>query len=170
MKMHRYCALSVCLALVTFLLSGCTSAISHKALHEVDQTVIFEELVENPEDHKGKIVLLGGNIIETNNFFDRTMVVVLQRPLGFGNKPETDGVSKGRFIVCTPDFLDPAIYHHKRKITIMGTVIGRELHPLGKTMYNYPVIKEKEHYLWPLKEQSIQGPRVHFGVGIGIWH
>jgi outer membrane lipoprotein len=170
MKTQRYYALFVCIAIASpFLLSGCASVISQRALNEVDQTLIFEQLLENPEAHKGKIVLLGGTIIETQNFSNRTLIVVLQRPLGFRKKPIAEDVSRGRFIIYTLGFLDPAIYRHGRKITAVGLVMGREVRPLGKIEYSYPVIEKKELYLWPLEETSGTGPRVHFGVGIGIW-
>jgi outer membrane lipoprotein len=170
MKTQRYYALFVCIAMASpFLLSGCVSVISQRALNEVDQTLIFEQLLENPEAHKGKIVLLGGTIIETENFSDRTLIVVLQRPLGFQKKPITEDVSRGRFIIYTLGFLDPAIYRHGRKITAVGSVMGREVRPLGKIEYSYPVVEKKELYLWPSEETSGTGPQVHFGVGIGIW-
>jgi outer membrane lipoprotein len=171
MKMQRYYTLFVCLAIVnTFLLLGCAPVISQRALDEVDQALIFEQLLENPEAHKGKIVLLGGTIIETQNFSDRTLTVVLQRPLGFRKRPITEDVSQGRFIIYTLDFLDPAIYSNGRKITVVGSVMGREVRPLGKIEYSYPVIEKKELYLWPSEEATGTWPRVHFGVGIGFWH
>ena len=170
MKTQRYYAIFVCIAMASpFLLVGCASVISQRALNEVDQTLIFEQLLENPEAHKGKIVLLGGTIIETQNFSDRTLIVVLQRPLGFRKKPIAEDVSRGRFIVYTLGFLDPAIYRHGRKITVVGSVMGREVRPLGKIEYSYPVIEKSELYLWPLEETSGTGPRLHFGIGIGIW-
>ncbi len=170
MKTKRYYALFVFIAIAGFfLLSGCAPVISQRALDEVDQTLIFEQLLENPEAHKGKIVLLGGTIIQTQNFSDRTLIVVLQRPLGFQKKPRSEDVSRGRFIIDTPGFLDPAIYSHERKITVVGSVMGREVRTLDKIEYSYPVVEKKELYLWPSEESSGTGPRVHFGVGIGIW-
>ena len=170
MKTKRNYTLFVCSTIAGFfLLSGCASVISQRALNGVDQTLIFEQLLENPEAHKGKIVLLGGTIIETQNFSGRTLIVVLQCPLGFRKKPRVEDVSRGRFIIYTLGFLDPAIYRHGRKITTVGSVMGREVRPLGKIEYSYPVIEKSELYLWPLEEISGTGPRVHFGVGIGIW-
>lgn len=171
MEAERYCALFVCIALASpLLLAGCASVISHGALKEIDQTLSFEQLLENPEAYKEKTVLLGGNIIETQNLSDRTLIIVLQRPLGFRKKPTAEDVSRGRFIVYVLGFLDPVIYRHGRKITVVGSVMGREARPLGEIEYSYPVIEKKELYLWPAEEHSMTGPRVHFGFGIGIWH
>jgi outer membrane lipoprotein len=170
MKTQRYYALFVCIAMASFfLLSGCAPVISQRVLNDVDQALSFEQLLENPEAHKGKIVLLGGTIIETENFTERTLIFVLQRPLGFQKKPIAEDISKGRFIIHTLDFLDPAIYRHGRKITVGGSVMGVDVRSLGKIKYSYPVIEKKELYLWPSEENSRTGPRVHFGVGIGIW-
>ncbi|MBE9572672.1 MAG: Slp family lipoprotein [Proteobacteria bacterium] len=169
MKAERYCALFVCIAMaIPLLLAGCASVISQGALKEVDQTLSFEQLLENPEAYKGKTVLLGGNIIETQTLSDRTLIVVLQRPLGFRKKPSRDDVSKGRFIVFVPGFLDPAIYSPGRKVTIVGSVVGKEVRPLGEIEYTYPIIAKRELYIWPLEEPSATESGVHFGVGIGI--
>lgn len=170
MKTKRNYALFMYISIAGFfLLSGCASVISQRALDEVDRTLIFEQLLENPEAHKGKTVLLGGTIIEIQNFSDRTLIVVLQRPLGFRKRPIAEDVSRGRFIINTPGFLDPAIYRNERKVTVVGSVMGSEVRTLGKTEYSYPVVEKKELYLWPLEESPGSGPRVHFGVGIGFW-
>jgi outer membrane lipoprotein len=170
MKAVRYCTLFACISMAGSLLcAGCAPVISQGALKEVDQTLSFEQVLENPESYKGRIVLLGGDIIETQNFSDRTLLSVLQRPLGFNKKPKAEDVSRGRFIVYTLGFLDPAIYRRGRKITVVGSVMGRELRPLGEIEYSYPVIEKKELYLWPADEYLVTEPRVHFGVGIGIW-
>jgi hypothetical protein len=75
----------------------------------------------------------------------------------------------GRFIVYVPGFLDPAISRPNRKITVMGSVLGKEVHPLGEIKYSYPVIEKKDLHLWPAEEFYVRGPRVHFGVAIGTW-
>jgi outer membrane lipoprotein len=171
MKAQRYCALFICIAMTSSLLfAGCAAVISQEALEKTDKMLTFEKLLENPKAHKGKTLLLGGTIIETQNYSDKSGIVVLQRPLDFQKKPTAEDVSRGRFIVYTLGFLDPAIYRHGRKITVVGSVMGREVRPLDKMEYSYPVIEKKELYLWPSEETSVTGPRIHFGVGIGVWH
>ncbi|NVL93312.1 MAG: Slp family lipoprotein, partial [Desulfobacterales bacterium] len=66
--------------------------ISSRALREVDQSLSFERLLDDPEAYKGKTVLVGGTIINTRNFPDRTLITVLQRPLGFRNKPTSEDI------------------------------------------------------------------------------
>ena len=153
-----------------FLVAGCAAVISKETLEKTDKTLTFEKLLENPETHKGKTVLLGGTIIETQNFSDRSGIVVLQRPLDFQKKPLAEDISKGRFIVYILGFVDPAIYRNGRKITVVGIVTGSEVRPIDNIGYSYPVIEKKELHLWPSEETSPRGPRIHFGMGIGIWH
>ena len=170
MRKRLYCTLLLCIAMASPpLLAGCAPVISKGALKKVDQGLGFEQLLKDPEAYREKTVLLGGNIIETKNLPDSTLISVLQRPLGFRKKPTGEDVSKGRFIVYVPGFLDPAIYRPNRKITVVGSVVGKEVRPLGEIKYSYPVIEKRELYLWPAEESYVTEPRVHFGVAIGTW-
>jgi outer membrane lipoprotein len=146
--------------------TGCASVISSKALEQVDQSIRFEQLLENPAAYEGRTVLLGGEIIEAQNLEEKTLLIVVQRPLCYRDKPCTDGDSAGRFIVSTPDFLDPAIFRTGRKITVVGSVAGKDVRPLDEIEYSYPVISERELYLWPSEEYDTQ-PRLYFGIGVG---
>ena len=168
MKAKRSIIPLVCLVTLTGLvITGCAPVISSQALKEVDESVRFEQVLENPDAYEGKIVLLGGDIIETQNLPEKTLIIVLQRSLGFQKKPAADGSSKGRFIVSAPGFLDPAIYRPHRKITVVGVVVGKEIRSLGEIEYAYPIISKREIHIWP-EEDSPKEPRVHFGIGIGI--
>ncbi len=147
---------------------GCGAAISPEILKEVDQNLSFEDLLKNPEAFRGKTVLLGGDIIETENLPDKTLFIVLQRPLNSKEKPNGEDKSKGRFIISAPEFLDPVIYAKGRKITVAGRVVGKEVRELNGIKYAYPIIERRELYLWPLDETIETEPRVIFGVGIGF--
>jgi len=168
MQAKRYVIPLVCLVtLADLVIKGCAPVISSQILKEVDQSVRFEQVLENPDAYEGKIVLLGGEIIKTENFPDKTVIIVLQRSLGYRNKPISEGASKGRFIVSAPGFLDPAIYRPQRKITVVGVVLGKEVRALGEIEYTYPIISKREIHIWP-EEDFSKEPRVHFGIGVGI--
>ena len=150
-------------------ISSCATVISREVLREVDQGVRFEEILKDPEAYQGRVVLLGGEILKTENFPDKTQLIVIQWPLNSEKKPTTKDASKGRFIVSDSDFLDPAIYRRGRKVTIVGSVTGKELRRLDERELIYPVITKKELYLWPVEEDyAPEEPRVHFGIGIGF--
>jgi outer membrane lipoprotein len=150
------------------LLAGCTHVISKEVLQDVDTSVSFMQLSKDPEAYTGQTVICGGDVIETQNLSDKTLVVVLQRPLGSRGEPSAGDVSEGRFIIQTPGFLDPAIYSPGRKLTVAGTVAGKEVRPLGEIEFTYPIIEKRELYLWPEEEAVSDEPDVHFGLGIGI--
>jgi outer membrane lipoprotein len=158
----------LCTIVAVFLLAGCAHVISKGVLQEVDSSISFMQLLKDPEAYRGKTVLLGGDIIGTQNLSNKTLVVVLQRPLGSRGEPGAGDVSEGRFIITTAGFLDPAIYSSGRKITVAGRVVGKEVRPLGEIIYAYPVIEKRELYLWPEEKSASAEPKVHFGVGIGI--
>jgi outer membrane lipoprotein len=158
----------LCTIVAVLLLTGCAHVISKGVLQEVDSSISFMQLLKDPEAYRGKTVLFGGDIIETQNLSDRTLVVVLQRFLDNRGKPGAGDVSEGRFIITTAGFLDPAIYSSGRKITVAGRVVGKEMRPLGEITYAYPVIEKRELYLWPEEKSASAEPKVHFGVGIGI--
>jgi len=165
---RRHASSFVLVMAAVLLLAGCAHVISKGVLQEVDTSVSYAQLSEDPNAYTGKTVLLGGDIIETQNFPDKTLVLVLQRPLGSRGQPGEGDVSEGRFIITSSEFLDPAIYSPGRKLTVAGTVAGKEEHPLGEITYTYPVIEKRELYLWAEEESASDEPRVHFGVGIGV--
>jgi outer membrane lipoprotein len=161
--------LPVCMATLAFMvMAACAPVISQKALDEVDSSVGFAEILADPDAYRGRGVLLGGYVIETRNLPGKTLILVLQSPLGYGKEPAAESSSKGRFIVSVPGFIDPAIYRPGRKVTVAGTISGKDVRPLGEVEYTYPVITKKEIYIWPEERPARTEPRFHFGVGIGI--
>ncbi len=147
------------------LLSACASVISQQGLREADPQITFQVLLQDPDRQKGKVVLLGGEIVTTTVRESETWVEVLQKPLDSGQKPEDTDVSYGRFLVRFPDFRDPAIYAVGRKIAVLGEVQGKKVMPLKEMDYTYPVLIPRESYLW--KPEVKSGPFFHFGIGVG---
>lgn len=155
-------------AIVVFLIlasAGCAHVISREALDKVNRDVTFETVLQNPDGYVGKTVLLGGAIIQTQPFPKKTLIMVLQRPLGFNDSLSAESESKGRFILEAPDFLDPAIYRAGRQLTVVGTLVGKEVRALGNMTYTYPFLRSKEIYLWPV-ERPWNQPRFFFGFGL----
>jgi outer membrane lipoprotein len=150
--------------LLLLVLTGCAHIMSQEVLQEADRDISFQMILENPDAYVGKMLLLGGDIIETQPFPNKTLITILQRPLGFRDRPLSGDESRGRFIVETSGFLDPAIYRAGREITVAGTLVAEEVRPLGKMNYTYPVLQSREIYLWPV-QGPLNRPRFYFGVG-----
>ncbi len=147
-------------------LSACAPVISKQSLGQADLNLTFQELQRDPERYRGKVVLLGGQILGTRVQETQTWVEVLQRPLTSRQRPKDTDVSYGRFLIRFLDFRDPAIYAPGRLITVVGEVQGGQVSRLGGTTYNYPVLVPREAYLWRPEEPGA-GPLINFGFGIG---
>jgi outer membrane lipoprotein len=128
--------------------SGCTYPISQQYREQARPDLTFSMVLKNPDAYIGSIVIWGGKIVATHNHPGETEITVLETPLGYEEKPIAAEFSRGRFIVRTLTFLDPAVSGPGRRITVAGEVIGKEMKPLGDTKYTYPVIKAKEIHLW----------------------
>ena len=154
------------LAFITLLwTAGCAPPFSRQALDQVDRGITFRDLQRDPDRYKGKSVMLGGVIITSKNSKEGTVIEVLQRPMGRRGRPLDTDSSEGRFLIESDEFLDAAVYHSGRMITIIGDVVGQTEQKLGEMQYRYPVIKSRELEMW---EPSAR-PQVHFGVGIGVY-
>jgi len=148
------------------LVGGCAPPFSRAALDQVDRSITFTELRSDPDRYKGKWVMLAGVIVGTKNTQEGTFIEVLQRPTERRGRPLDTDVTEGRFIISSAKFLDAAVYHGGRLITVIGEVAGLKVQPLGEIEYRYPVVALKELHLW----EPGAGPRFSFGVGVGVFH
>ena len=134
---------------VLLILSGCAPVISKNLREQADPSLIFGEVIRNPEAFKGRTVIWGGEIIETTNEENGdTVLEIFQRPLGMREEPQETVASEGRFLVRVEKYLDPYVYRRGRKITAGGEILGEEVRPIGKMDYRYPLVLGKEIYLW----------------------
>ena len=158
-------------AILSFVLSGCTSALSNQVMQQTDQTIAFPDLQRQPERYRGAVVIFGGQILETVVKEGETRVQVLQLPLGVQQRPDNTAASQGRFIVVYKRFADPLVYEKGRKITVAGVVEGGQVIMLNDRPYSLPVLLERETYLWKTEDYYpayAPGPAVQFGIGIGV--
>jgi len=145
-------------------LIGCSPPFPRELLDRVDRTVTSAELQKAPDRFTGRLVMLGGTIIDTKNLKEGTRIEVLQRPLDGKGRPEPTDATGGRFLVQTGQFLDGAVYHRDRAVTVIGEVAGSQELRLGDILYRYPVIRAKDLHLWA---PSGGGPG--FSIGIGVY-
>ncbi|MDY6987386.1 MAG: Slp family lipoprotein [Thermodesulfobacteriota bacterium] len=130
-------------------LTGCASTPSRQFQHQAGPPIPFQELLEKGDAYRGRKVILGGHILETENEPQATIITLLQAPLDSRNKPRARDLSEGRFLVRVQEFLDPEIYSRGRELTVGGMVSGVLEQPLGNRVYPYPVIEAAEFHLWP---------------------
>lgn len=133
------------LPLILFL--GC-APISRELRAQADQKLSFQQVSQNPEAYKGKIVIWGGEIVETSNQKDgTTLIVILQRRLDWTEEP-TFKPSEGRFIILVEGYVDPYVFRRGGRITVAGEIQGKKVMRLGELEYPYPLLLSKQVYLW----------------------
>jgi outer membrane lipoprotein len=148
MKMNRWGRLA--LFFLIFLLSGCAHVISKDLRAKSDPSLTFRQVHQNPDGFKGKMVIWGGEIIETVNQKDgATQIEVFQKPLGWRGEPKDIAASEGRLLILADKYLDPYIFRSGRKVTVVGEILGEKTKPLGEMDYRYPLLSGKQIHLWP---------------------
>ncbi len=152
----------VSLLLLLLAVSGCAHVISEQTRSEVDRTVNDGLLFDNPNDYKGKIVILGGTIVSSRNEKDASYVEVLQKRLDRWGRPVQKDDSLGRFMIVHEGFLDTEIYSAGREITAAGVVEGTMKGSLGEMEYEYLLIRAKELYIHSGDRRS----RFYFSIGV----
>jgi outer membrane lipoprotein len=148
-----------------FLVMGCAAGISKQTRSKVTYTGSFSALQKTPDAYKGEVVMLGGRIIEAKVSSPLSELTVLQLAIGTSDRPENSDKSEGRFIVQSKQLLDPAIYEKDMLVTVVGTLKGSKVLPIGDLKYTYPIVEPIEIKLWPRGMQT--QPMIHFGIGVG---
>ena len=148
----------VLLAIPITLFLGSCSVISQQIRTESIPPIQFKTLLLEKDKYMGNTVILGGYILETKNLADKSLIKVLQVPLGSGEKPQSKDLSEGRFIISQKGFLDPEIYNKDRKITVAGTITGAVVEKIDDYSQPYLKIKSREIYLWPKEADYYPAP------------
>ncbi len=130
-------------------LSGCGHVISKDLRAGADPSLRLSAVAQSPEQHKGKLVIWGGEIIQTT-YPKRgiTMIEVFQKSLDPRGEPKGTRASEGRFLVLANKFLDSYVYRGGKRITVAGEILGEEARRIGETDYRYPLLFGREIYLW----------------------
>ena len=145
------------------LAGGCAPPFSKDLLTQVDAAVLYADLQREPGRYEGKVVMIGGTIVETRNQREGTQFEIVQKPLESNGRPRATDESGGRFLVLSPKFHDAAVYMRGRPITFIAEVVGQRVQPLGEVSYRYPLLQARETHLW----SPSAGPR--FSIGIGVY-
>ena len=151
--------------------TGCSHPISKALRQQAAKAPPFATVLQRPEAYRGVTVLWGGQIVETLNRPGGTDLIVLETPLDSLGRPGKARESRGRFLLRTPDFLDPAIYRPEWEVTAAGEIVGAERRSLGQAHYSYPVVRIRELHLWePPMPRDDPRWRFHIMGGWGHWH
>ena len=76
---------------------------------QVDRSLTFHQLKDSAESYRGRLIVLGGEVLAAKRLKDGTRIEILQLPLDGSQQPVPDRMaSEGRFVALQREFLDPA--------------------------------------------------------------
>jgi outer membrane lipoprotein len=162
-----------CWLVASILLSGCASQriVPDSMESLVDRTVSFHDVLASPESYKGRVLVLGGEVLNAKRLRDGTQIELLQLPLEDGERPSHDRQqSQGRFLAIQPEFLDPATMTQGTRVTIVGEVSGAKTDHLDDVEYRYPSLIVKHLHVWRVQPYGQRQPGFSIGGfgGMGI--
>ena len=164
MKFGNRRGMAAAALILAFISAACAPTFPQQMLDKVDRNLSFKELQSDPDKYKGTWTMLAGVIVVARNTKEGTLFEVMQKPMDHSGQPLQTDDTGGRFLLFADQFLDIAVYHPGRQLTVIGEVTGQKIQALGEMEYRYPVIAEKSLRLW----EPSAGPRFMFGVGIGV--
>jgi len=98
--------------ILSLIAAGCSSSpvgIPETLELHIDKNLTFTEVLASPESYKGRLILLGGEVLKAKRLKEGTQVELLQLPLNNDQEPTIDLTqSQGRVLVLHQEFLDPA--------------------------------------------------------------
>lgn len=127
--------------------TACTHPISENVRATLDPSVSVSGLFETPDAYIGKRVMMGGNIVKTRNFPDKSEVEVVQKTLDSYGNLESGDATIGRFIFRHRGYLESEVYSKGRNIVGAGIVVGSQSGKIGDRDYLFPVIEPEELHL-----------------------
>jgi len=116
--------------------------------------IAYSQAKQNIDKFNDAPVRWGGIIVEVENEQSSSLVQILYYPLSYYGRPQTSQTAEGRFVIKSPDFLDPAVYAKGTEITIAGTLKGDIERTIGKKTIRLPLILASAIHLWPKYENN----------------
>src|SRR5229473_1029991 len=142
------------------LMSGCASSrrdtfpleyqLPPELQSTVEQRVSFANVKADPASYKGRIILLGGEVLKARRLADRTRLEILHLPLNEFNEPVMNRTaSQGRYLAFQKEFLDPATVPPGTRVTLVGEVTGTTEGDLDDMKYSYVTLEIRHLQIWP---------------------
>src|SRR5437762_11657502 len=106
------------------LLSACVGNVIPKELEkQVDRSISFAQIKQNPDQYRGHLVVVGGEVLSIKRSPGGSRIEVLQLPLDGSLEPAPDRISsQGRFLAIPVENMDPATLPPGSRITVVGMV------------------------------------------------
>ncbi len=139
--------MKIYLPIACLLLSACSN-LPIEITEPPAYDLAYQEAVTNIAKYKNAPVRWGGTIVQVENEPSFSTIQVLFYPLGSYGRPDLDEPSQGRFVMKSPEFLDPAVYKKDSAITVAGILDGDTERTVGNKTLRLPLVASKQIHLW----------------------
>ena len=166
--------LRVWVVILSLIAASCSSSpvgIPETLELHIDKNLTFTEVLASPESYKGRLILLGGEVLKAKRLKEGTQVELLQLPLNNDQEPTIDLTqSQGRVLVLHQEFLDPATLMPGMLVTLVGEVSGAIVEKMDEVDYGYPTLTVKHWHVWTPATFDDRRGTPSFGVfgGMGV--
>jgi outer membrane lipoprotein len=142
--------------LVSLILSSCAPVLRYDLMKTGIRDIRLSEMKENPAQYRGKLLILGGIIINTTVTKEGSLIEAVYVPVDSRGYLKGVRVSDGRFLAIFRgrELLDPVIFREKKEITLAGVFVGTRIGKIGEMEYIYPLFEIEEIYLWGEKREQ----------------
>jgi len=157
---------------LTVVLVGC-STVPRQYVKMAEPGVTLTELIAHPDNYRGKVVLLGGTIVDEEATAQYLWLYVKNRPLDQDYVPhrpaDVDGSEAGHYWVVMPKQQIPREYRHWARMTVVGQVTGTQrsaTEPVLSLLYVRGWgTSQAHHSVWEKSSDPNYVPSVPAGLG-----
>lgn len=144
--------------LLALALSGCVSV--PEAIRGTSPTPQQDliRVMNAPQLYVGQEARFGGRVVDVKNLQGSTRLEIATVPLDASAAPVLGAASVGRIYADVNQFLDPVDFRNQL-VTVVGPIAGTEKGTIGKTPYNYLVIKVGGFKRWRVTQQVVMPPQ-----------
>jgi outer membrane lipoprotein len=157
---------------IVIILPGCASSpevIPESLEPQVDKNLTFKQLLESPDSYRGRVVVVGGEVLKAKRLQNRTQIEILQLPLDDAQEPMSNRAeSQGRFLALQQEFVDPATLAEGTRVTIVREVHGAKTDRLDEMEYRYPTLTVKHLHVWPASAYESRRSGSWWGIFGGV--
>lgn len=132
---------------ILLMILACASPISQGMRESLDPGISLPSLFASPDAYIGKKVMVGGTIVKTRNFPEKSEIEVVQKDIDFSGNVSAKDETIGRFIFRRQGYLESEVYSKGREIIGAGRVLGSQPGKIGDREYRFPVIEAEELHL-----------------------
>lgn len=174
----KYTSVVIGMLLGIFLLSCTPKPVLDKAiLEQGDRNPDFQAMRANPEQYKGKLYVLGANIIDLKLLPTAAELEALSVPVDKYGYFEAKMRPGSRFLAVLPkdgEMMDPVDFSKGRWVTLAGEFLETRKGKIDQMDYVYPVFLIKQINLWPRETREYSDyfypPSYYYGPWYDPWY